>query len=681
MAALGGELSMSARLVQPTAAVAALAEASGDTAESRADEPYRRALVGVAGRLAATAAAVRDEDRPGGLAAYDSPAGLLADLDAIDASLRQHGAAALADDRLAWLRRAVEVFGFHLCGIDLRQNAGVHEEVVADLLAWAGVTDRYPALDEAARVGVLVEELRTRRPLAAPGADLAGRTGSELGVLGAAARAVDRLGPDAVPHYVVSMCESASDVLEVALLLKEAGLLAPGEPGTAPVAIVPLFETVDDLRRAGAVMGGLLALPRYRSLLRAQGDVQEVMLGYSDSNKDGGYLAAHWALYRAEVDLVEVFRDAGVRLRLFHGRGGTVGRGGGPSYEAILAQPPGSVAGALRITEQGEVVAAKYADTEMARRNLEALVSATLESSLLDVEGLGPDTGDAYGLLDDLAERARRSYRALVYETEGFTEWFRAATPISEIAELNLGSRPSSRAASDRIEDLRAIPWVFSWSQARIMLPGWYGTGTALDGWVGGSGERLARLQDLHGRWPFLRTVLSNMDMVLAKSDLAIASRYAGLVPDPELRERIFTAICDEHRRTVRMLLAITGTRPPAGRQPGPGPQPAQPAALHRPAQPPAGRAAGPVAVRGAPRADQAGHPAHHQRPGHGPAQQRLSVRGAVSPAPRRDGARPARTSRSRGRRGSRSRAARRWAGTAPGPSARWAPCPPAARA
>jgi phosphoenolpyruvate carboxylase len=283
------------------------------------------------------------------------------------------------------------------------------------------------------------------------------------------------------------------------------------------------------------------------------------MLGYSDSNKDGGYLAANWALYRAEIDLVEVFRAAGVRLRLFHGRGGTVGRGGGPTYEAILAQPEGSVRGALRVTEQGEVRAAKYADPEMARRNLESLVAATLESSLVDVEGLGADAPAAYALMDELADAARCAYRALVYETPGFARWFREATPLAEIAELNIGSRPASRTASDRIEDLRAIPWVFSWTQCRIMLPGWYGTGAALAGWVGDDPERLGRLRDLHDRWPFLRTVMSNMDMVLAKSDLSIARRYADLVTDPDLRTRVLDQIVAEHERSVAMVLAVTG--------------------------------------------------------------------------------------------------------------------------
>jgi phosphoenolpyruvate carboxylase len=303
----------------------------------------------------------------------------------------------------------------------------------------------------------------------------------------------------------------------------------------------------------------MLDQPLYRSLVASRGDMQEVMLGYSDSNKDGGYLAANWALYRAELDLVEVARTEGVRLRLFHGRGGTVGRGGGPSYEAIRAQPPGAVAGALRITEQGEVIAAKYAEPDLARRNLEALVAATLESSLLDIEGLGDDAEPAYELLDDLAARAQQAYRALVHETPGFVDWFRAATPIRELGELNIGSRPPSRKAGDKIADLRAIPWVFSWSQARIMLPGWYGTGSALESWVDGSEEKLGRLQELHRRWPFFRSVLSNMGMVLAKTDLELAARYAELVPDEELRARVFDQITAEHERTCRMLLAITG--------------------------------------------------------------------------------------------------------------------------
>lgn len=560
---LGIELSMSSRLVQPTPGLTALVEAAAPSTFS-ADEPYRQALQGVHARVAATAHRVLGHvpapHRPHAeLPAYEQPGELLADLGTVDASLRSHGAAVLADDRLARLRHAVEVFGFHLCGLDLRQNAAVHEEVVAEMLGWAGVTDDYRSLSEPDRVTMLVDELNTRRPLTSPDAALSPQAHDELDVFRAAARTIAQLGPDAVPHHVISMCESVSDVLEVALLLKEAGLDGSGEAHARMPGIVPLFETIDDLGRAGQVVRDLLAVPWYRSLLSEHDDVQEVMLGYSDSNKDGGYLAANWAVYRAEIDLVEVCRAAGVRLRLFHGRGGTVGRGGGPSYEAVLAQPAGSVQGSLRLTEQGEVRAARYAEPGPARRHLEALVAATLESSLLDVEGLGDDAPAAYALMDDLAASARRSYRSLVYETEGFVDWFRAATPLTEIAELNIGSRPASRTASPRIEDLRAIPWVFSWTQARILLPGWYGTGAALDDWIGDDPGRLDHLRDLHARWPFLRTVLSNMDMVLAKSDLNVARRYAGLVPDPALRDRVFDRIVAEHERTVRVLLQITG--------------------------------------------------------------------------------------------------------------------------
>jgi phosphoenolpyruvate carboxylase len=443
----------------------------------------------------------------------------------------------------------------------MRQNSAVHEEVLDELLAWAGVCPDYAALDEATRVELLSGELRLRRPLVRPDADLSELARGELDLLVAAAEQVALLGPASIPNYVISMCESVSDVLEVAVLLKEVGLLeldADGDPRCS-VGISPLFETIEDLQSAGTTLAAMLDHPFYRALVAGRGDAQEVMLGYSDSNKDGGYLAANWALYRAELVLVDVARREGIRLRLFHGRGGTVGRGGGPSYEAIRAQPPGSVAGALRITEQGEVIAAKYASPQLARRNLEALVAATLESSLLDIEGLGDDAEETYALFDDLAARARAAYGALVHETPGFVEWFRAATPIRELAELNIGSRPPSRKAGDRITDLRAIPWVFSWSQARIMLPGWYGTGTALESWVAGAPERLARLQDLHRRWPFFRTVLSNMGMVLAKTDLELAARYASLVPDEDLRHRVFGQITAEHERSCRMLLAVTG--------------------------------------------------------------------------------------------------------------------------
>ncbi|WP_101949842.1 phosphoenolpyruvate carboxylase [Mycobacterium sp. 3519A] len=560
--ALEQELSMSARLVKISDE---LQELAGDCDEPvRADEPYRRAMRVIHGRLTATAAEILDvqpeHELDLGLERYQTPAELLADLDVVDRSLRANGSAVLADDRLARLREAVHAFGFHLSGLDLRQNSDVHEEVVAELLAWAGVHPDYRSLSEPDRVELLAAELATRRPLTKADAELSELARKELDIVGAAARAVRVFGAQAVPNYIISMCQSVSDMLEAAILLKEAGLLdvSSDEP-YAPVGIVPLFETIDDLQRGSSILEAVLDLPLYRAVVNSRGDSQEVMLGYSDSNKDGGYLAANWALYRAELDLVESARKTGIRLRLFHGRGGTVGRGGGPSYDAILAQPPGAVNGSLRLTEQGEVIAAKYAEPRIAHRNLETLLAATLEATLLDVEGLGDAAGPAYEVLDDVAARAQRAYAELVHETPGFVEYFKASTPVSEIGSLNIGSRPTSRKPTTSISDLRAIPWVLAWSQSRVMLPGWYGTGTAFETWIGEDDGRLEVLQDLYRRWPFFRTVLSNMAQVMSKADMGLAARYSELVDDEALRKRVFDKIVDEHDRTIRMHKLITG--------------------------------------------------------------------------------------------------------------------------
>ncbi|MGV0871293.1 phosphoenolpyruvate carboxylase [Mycolicibacterium sp. XJ879] len=562
LAALEEELSMSARLVTTSEALTALADTCADPV--RDDEPYRRAVRVIRGRLTATAGEILDHQPEReldlGLPRYETSHDLLADLDVVDASLRADGSALLADDRLAALREAVRVFGFHLCGLDMRQNSDVHEEVITELLEWAGVHPDYGGLTEQERVELLATELANRRPLVKPDAELSELARKELDIMAAAARAVRVFGPRAVPNYIISMCESVSDLLEAAVLLKEAGLLdVSTEHAYAPVGIVPLFETIEDLQRGASVLEAALQVPLYRAVVAARSDHQEVMLGYSDSNKDGGYLAANWALYRAELDLVESARKTGIRLRLFHGRGGTVGRGGGPSYEAILAQPPGAVNGSLRLTEQGEVIAAKYAEPQIARRNLETLVAATLEATLLDVEGLGDDAEPAYRMLDDLATRARRAYSELVHNTPGFVDYFMLSTPVSEIGALNIGSRPTSRKPTTSISDLRAIPWVLAWSQSRVMLPGWYGTGTAFEDYVAGDDAQLQTLQELYRRWPFFRTVLSNMAQVLAKSDMGLAARYSELVEDEALRSRVFDKILDEYHRTIRMHKLITG--------------------------------------------------------------------------------------------------------------------------
>lgn len=560
LAALEEELSMSARLVTVSDDLAALADRCQ---QARLDEPYRRALRVIRGRLTATAQDILGRqpllELDLGLERYGTPDELLADLDVVDASLRSRSGALLAEDRLARLRESVRVFGFHLCGLDMRQNSDVHEEVVAELLAWAGAHSDYTSLSEPERVELLAAELATRRPLTREHTKLSELAQKELDIVAAAARAVQLYGPEAAPIYIISMCRSVSDMLEAAILLKEVGLLdASGEEPCSPVGIVPLFETIDDLQRGASILEAALDLPVYRRLVRARGDSQEVMLGYSDSNKDGGYLAANWALYRAELDLVETARKVAIRLRLFHGRGGTVGRGGGPSYDAILAQPPGAVSGSLRLTEQGEVIAAKYAEPRIARRNLETLVAATLESTLLDVGGLGDDAEPAYRVLDELAALAHHAYAELIHHTPGFVDYFTASTPVSEIGALNIGSRPTSRNQTTSIADLRAIPWVLAWSQSRVMLPGWYGTGSAFEQWTADDDGRLEVLQDLYRRWPFFSTVLSNMAQVLAKSDMGLAARYAQLVPDVELRRRVFEKIVDEHERTIRMHQLIT---------------------------------------------------------------------------------------------------------------------------
>jgi phosphoenolpyruvate carboxylase len=566
--ALGSELSQSLRVVSVTAQLHTLAERSPDPSEHRRDEPYRRALTGIYARLAATSrkldqhTPVRAEIAPG--EPYAEAAEFVRDLDVIAESLTRNGGARIARGRLRTLRRAAQVFGFHLAPLDLRQHSNVHEAVVAELFAVGARREDYAALDEAQRREWLLEELAMPRLLRSPYVGYSEDTQRELRILDASAELQQRFGAQALPNYIISNCNGVSDILEVALLLKEAGILQAGAPPKLGMNIIPLFETIADLRGCGRIMDDLFSLPAYRRLLDTRGNIQEIMLGYSDSNKDGGFLTSNWELYKAEVRLVEVFRQHNVKLRLFHGRGGTVGRGGGPSYQAILAQPPGSVQGQIRITEQGEVISSKYSNAHIGRRNLETLVAATMEATLLRRRGSATEEVDAgwRATLDALSAEAFAAYRELVYQTPGFVTFFRTATPITEIADLHVGSRPAARKKSDRIEDLRAIPWVFSWSLARIMLPGWYGVGTAIEKFVQQRGPAgLQELREMHQRWPFFQALLSNMDMVLGKSDLHIASRYAELVPDVELRGRIFGRIQAELERTTGYLLEITGQK------------------------------------------------------------------------------------------------------------------------
>ena len=558
---LGGELPLSDLLVNVTPQLLALAEHSTDFSPQRADEPYRRALSGIYARLAATAR-VLDQVEPvrheiGSAAHYGSPDTLRADLKVLANSLKLNGSANLAGGRLRRLLRAVQVFGFHLAPIDLRQNSEVHARSVAELLAGAGRCPDYEALSEVDRIRLLVEEISTPRPLYSPYLNYSDETQGELAIFFAARELREKYGAAALPNCIISKTDGVSDLLELALLLKESGLLLPSAKPRLDVNIIPLFETIEDLQKSAATMAGVFAIPAYRELLAGRGDEQEVMLGYSDSNKDGGFLTSGWELYKAEIELAQVFQQHGVRLRLFHGRGGSVGRGGGPTYHAILAQPVGAVSGQIRLTEQGEVISTKYGNPDTGRRNLEVLLAATLEASLTDHENKVEPAEQFHAVMDELSARAFDAYRGLVYETPGFTTYFRQSTVVSEIALLNIGSRPASRKASERIEDLRAIPWVFSWAQCRLMLPGWYGFGAAVDGYLSANSDGLTTLRRMVKSWPFFQSLLSNMDMVLAKTDLAIASRYAELVTDAELRERIFSQIKAEWALTRKHLLAI----------------------------------------------------------------------------------------------------------------------------
>ncbi|QIB32738.1 phosphoenolpyruvate carboxylase [Ancylobacter pratisalsi] len=558
---LGAELSISTIRVTVSDELMALIDKSpGESSPHRRNEPYRLAAGAIAARLRATAfrldvaplAGVTDKPD---VAPYLSAAELLADLDVIDASLKAHGSAAIARGKLRALRRAVDCFGFHLAILDSRQNSDVHERCVAELFEVAAPGTNYRELPEGTRVALLLRELTTARPLTSPFTAYSDETDGELAMLRTCASIHKTYGPDAIQTCIISKAEGVSDMLELALLLKEVGLVDPA--GSSAVNIVPLFETIEDLRSAPRVMEQMFRLPEYRKLVDSRGGEQEVMLGYSDSNKDGGFVTSGWELYKAEIELIEVFRRHGVRLRLFHGRGGSVGRGGGPSYDAILAQPGGAVQGQIRITEQGEIISSKYSNPAVGRGNLEILTAATMEATLLSGDAKAPR--DEYlTVMEDLSEAAFRAYRALVYETPRFEDYFWESTVINEIATLNIGSRPASRKKTRRIEDLRAIPWVFSWAQCRLMLPGWYGFGTAVRQWLEAHPDGLGLLQEMYREWPFFRTQLSNMDMVLSKSSIAIASRYAQLVEDVELRESIFGRIRSEHQAAIDALLAIS---------------------------------------------------------------------------------------------------------------------------
>ena len=557
---LAERVSLSTRLVGGAEAIDAVladgAERFPDlTAELDArnpEEPYRRAFSLIARRLRATS----EGDERG----YAGPAELLADLRACDTSLRSGGGGFVAAGELREVIRQVEVFGFHFAQLDIREHAGIHSHAIGEILAELGIEADYAELGDADRVALLTRLIEERRPLVP--IDTSGFTASTqetvttFRMLGGLQ---DGEHAGALQSYIISGTSGPADLLEVLLLMKECGVL---------LRIVPLFESGETLAASAQTMRALLELPAYRAALAGVGDEQEIMVGYSDSNKDVGYVASGWAVYRAQIELAELMREHGVRWTFFHGRGGAVGRGGGPSNVAILAQPPGTVGGRLKVTEQGEVLAGKYSVTEIAHRELELTTSAAL------LRGAGP--GDARltadrvtrftPVIQGMADVSARTYRDLVYGDADFVPFFHAVTPVDEISRLRLGSRPAKRKQTDRIEDFRAIPWVFSWTQARIVLPAWYGLGTALA--AAREEHGLDLLREMDADWPFFAALLSNAEMALSKADLDIARRYATLCEDAAVRERIWCTIEAEFLRTRDELLQITGGEQLLDREP-----------------------------------------------------------------------------------------------------------------
>jgi len=467
------------------------------------------------------------------------------------------------------LMRQVRTFDLHLATLDLRQHSQRHTAALDEITRHLGMSPGYSEMSEAERTQWLTTELSTPRPLVAPEAHLDRETTESLNVLRVTRRILDEITPQAIRTYIISMTHEASDLLAVLVLAKQAGLIEYGGPATdrltavgSRIGVCPLFETIDDLRRAPGVMAGLFANPVYRRLLESQGNLQEIMIGYSDSSKDGGILTSSWELFKAQERLWEVAREHGVSLRLFHGRGGTVGRGGGPSHEAILAQPPGTVASRIKITEQGEVVSSKYSLPEIAQRSLELTTAAVIAASL-------PGRAEPSALprwqeaMEQISEAAYATYRQIVAGTEGFYDYFTEATPVEELQHLRIGSRPAKRKQGSRsLADLRAIPWVFGWTQSRHLLPGWLAVGSTLSDFIQAAPRRnLELLREMYRDWAFFHSVISNIEMTLAKADFQIARHYAESVADRRLGRRIFQLLEEEYQRTCRVILQITGEK------------------------------------------------------------------------------------------------------------------------
>ena len=564
---LGGQLSHSEPFVKPGPAfresLAADAALLGEAGEAADREPYRAKCRFIASRLRLTLAYLQ-ELQPHWLAeesrtppeVYMGRKGLLADLTVIADDLRQSGALAAATGPVHDLIRQVQVFGTHLLTLDVRQHSARHGQAVEEILAWAGVAPRYTKLSPNERFDLLARELGQTRPLIPAHLPFSPETREIIETFRAIAAVLEQQCPEAIETYIISGATESAHLLEVLLFAREARLFRPAD-GVSRLNIVPLFEALDSLRGTAAILQRLVTLPVYRRHLQLRGDLQEVMIGYSDSNKESGFLQSAWALYRAQAAAADLSRRSGVAVQIFHGRGGAVGRGGGPANRAILAQPRGTVDGRLRLTEQGEMIADRYGHHAIAERHLGQIINAVLRSSF-GVEEDRPEPGWEH-ILDRLAERACHHYRALVYETPEFLTYFEQATPLAEVSQLKIASRPARRGAAKGIDELRAIPWVFSWMQSRHTLPGWYGLGSAVTDYLAEYPDELEMLRGMYERWPFWRTLIDNTQMILAKADLTIARLYADLVEDQDLAKRIFERIENEYHFTVSVILQITG--------------------------------------------------------------------------------------------------------------------------
>ena len=526
-------------------------------------EPYRLKCRMIAAKLDRTLAYVRDhapdwlaEPQPVPAGVYFGSGELLTDLRLIAHDLTHNGCTVAANGVLRDLIRQVEVFGVHLLKLDIRQHSGRHMDAVAEVLRAAGVCPNYEALSPEERFAILAKELENSRPLIPAHLAFSPEVAEVIRTFRTMAAVLEQQSPDVLGTYIISSTTDPAHLLEVLLLAREARLFRPAE-GISRIDIVPLFEALEPLATSKAIMSQLFALPVYRQQVELRGNLQEAMIGYSDSNKESGFLQSAWALYRAQVDLTTLGRQVGVSVQFFHGRGGAIGRGGGPANHAILAQPRNTVDGRLRMTEQGEMIADRFGHPAIAERHLEQVINAVLRTSFPDEA----DAPDAAWLttLDQLAAAARKQYRAFVYDDPEFLSYFEQATCIGEISQLKIGSRPARRSTASSIDQLRAIPWVFSWMQSRHTLPGWFGLGSAVRDYLAANPNGLAMLQEMYRRWPFWSTLIDNSQMILAKADMTIARLYADLVEDPKLADRVYGRIEAEYRSTVQVIQQITG--------------------------------------------------------------------------------------------------------------------------